>query len=99
MRGFLRTTERPGDSEEIRGIRVARWSKRLGVGGQQEPTVVPGQVWVFPGSDRQVALVLVAANLGDDVLRDPTVSVEYGVRDRGAWVCDPDGVIKAHNLS
>ena len=97
MRGFLRTTERPGDSEEVRGIRVARWSKRLGFSGQPEPTVVPGQVWMFPGSSKDVALVLVTANLGDDVLRSPDVSVEYGVRDHGSWVCEE--TVKAHNLS
>lgn len=96
MRGYLRTTERPRDSSEVRGVRVARWSKRLGFGGQPEPEVVEGQVWMFPGSDLKVALVLACANLPDDVMRSPDVSVEYGVRDRGTWVCEE--VVKTHSL-
>lgn len=97
MKGYLRTTERPRDSSEtVRGVRVARWSKRIGVSGQPEPEVVAGQVWVFPGSSAEVAMVLVRANLGDDVLRSPDVSVEFGVRDRDTWV--REDLLKAHSL-
>lgn len=97
MKGFLRTTERPRDSESVRGVRVARWSRRLGVTGSPEPTLVPGQVWVFPGSDAANAMVLVNANLGDDVLKSPDVSIEFGVRDRDSWICEE--LVKAHNLT
>lgn len=95
MRGYLRTTERRDDSE-VRGVRVARWSRRLGASGQPEPEVVTGQVWVFPGSDADNAMVLVRANLEDDVLKAPDVSVEYGVKDRGTWTCER--LLKAHSL-
>lgn len=97
MRGFLRTTERPRDSSEtVRGVRVARWSKRIGVGGQPEPEVVPGQTWMFPGSDAQVGMILARMCLDDAVLKSPDVSIEYGERDRGTWLCEE--LLKAHSL-
>lgn len=58
--------------------------------------MVPGQAWLFPGSSREVAMALVRINLGDDVLTAPDVSVEFGVRDRGSWLCEE--LVKAHNL-
>lgn len=94
---YLRTTERPrGDSETVRGVRVARWSPRLGTGGQVE-TVQDGPRWLFPGSSPEAAMALVRANLGPDVLDSPDVSVEFGERPPGGhWVCER--TIKAHRV-
>lgn len=97
MRGFLRTTERPRDSSEtVRGVRVARWSKRLGPGGQPEAVEVPGQVWMFPGSDAQVGMILANISLPESVLKAPDVSVEYGVRTGDGWLREE--ILKAHAL-
>jgi len=95
---FLRTTERPrGDSETVRGVRVARWSRVIGASGQPE-AVQDGPKWLFPGSSPDVAMVLVRANLGPDVLDAPDVSVEFGERPPGGtWLCER--LIKAHRLS
>lgn len=95
MRGYLRTTERPRDSE-VRGIRVARWSKRMGADSKFEYDEIPGSVWMFPGSDRQSGLALAGNLLPDSVLRAADVSVEFGTMRGRDWQAEE--IVKAHSF-
>jgi len=95
VRGYLTTTGRTRDSDVVRGVRVARWSKCLGVSGQAEP-VQTGRSWLFPGSDVQTGMILARLCLEDDVLKAGDVSVEYGEMVNGNW--NREELVKAHSL-